>query len=275
MSVWTRTFYDRDCVADALVLAILTKHPLRKQHSLFWAHELWISEEKELLQKCLTKAFLTFPPFHGGLEAWKQLNYDEMNILKFLGLLLGQAPCGLGVKLPEKKRDTSMLKKAVQKAEALNQRSRLHILLEGLSVKEVVAFLSPAFLKQMDPALTKVWRLHGRGLGWLLGVPEQPAGMQLAVEWPKRSVGRLSSRIFRTPKRKLLLNPSPFGVFHGCAVWQRILKEATLNFGASEQSEELVFESMDAEMSFYSTYFPDDIPDEWPLSEKEKGHLVS
>jgi hypothetical protein len=276
MSVWTRTFYDRDCVADALVSAITTKHPLRKQHSLFWAHELWVSEEMDLLYKCLTKAFLTFPPFQGGLDAWKQMK-GERSVLVFMGTLLAQVPCATKPCLSPKK-DISVLKTAVQKAESQNQTGRLQILLEGLTTKEVTDLLSPEFLKRVDPLLMKAWKQHGqqgRGLGWMLGVPEQPAESSLILEWPKRAVGRLSARTFRTPKRRHPLNPSPFGVFQGCAVWQRILKEVGLNFEESESTGELVFESMEAEMAFYSMYFPDDIPDEWPVSEKEKGHTVS
>lgn len=277
MSVWTRNFYDRDCVADALVSAIITKHPLRKQHSLFWAHELWVSKEVELLQKCFTKAFLTFPPFEGGLDTWKQMSVDEVSLLELLGTLLAQVPCATKSCLLLKK-DLMALKTVAQKAEALAQTGRLQILLEGLSTKEVMDLLSPAFLKRMDPVLLKAWKRHGqqgRGLGWMLGVPEQPAIPAIRLEWPKRTVGRLSARTFRTPKRRHPLNPSPFGVFQGCAVWHRILKEAGLDFEASEKAGELMFESMEAEIAFYSTYFPDDIPDEWSVSEKEKGHTVS
>lgn len=276
MSVWTRTFYDRDCVAEALVAALVFKHPLRKQHALFWAHELWVSEEVELLQKCLTKAFLQIPPFVHGLQAWKALKSEESSLLKFIGLLLGQPALSPGKGSNQLPLPTpNILKQLVQKAEVKGQTSRLFLLLEGMSVKDVTAHLSAAFLKRVDPALLKAWRQYGKGLTWVLGVPEQAAGVPLHVEWPKRTVSSLSSRTFRTPKRKHHLNPSPFGVFSGCAVWQRILKEAGLNFADSEKAGELVFETSDAEIAFYATYFPHDIPDEWPVSEKEKGHTVS
>lgn len=271
-SIWTRNFYDRDCVADALVGALVYKHPLRKQHALFWAHELWVSEEVDLLVRCLTKAFLMFPPFQGGLVAWKQLKTEE-SVLEFLGLLLAQPPLVLQ-KSPEKV-GSDNLKHAVQKAELRSQTTRLFLLLDGLSVKEVSDLISPAFLKQVDAHLLKAWRQTGKGLAWVLGVPEQPAHPVVHCEWPTRRIGTLAARTFRTPKRRHPLNPSPIGVLGGCAVWQRILKETGLDFAASEKSGDLVFETVENEEAFYRQYFPDDIPDEWPAVEKEKGHLSS
>jgi hypothetical protein len=273
MSVWTRTFYDRDCVADALVGALVFKHPLRKQHALFWAHELWVSEEYALLQKCLTKAFLQLVPFEGGFQEWKRLSLAESNILGFLGLLLAQPPLQKATSVSGTK-PQDLLKRAVQNAEARGQTARLHILLEGLSVKEVTVLVSETFLKRLDADLVKVWRQTGKGLAWMLGVPEQPANPGLTVTWPTQQAGRLSARTFRTPKRKHPLEPSPFGVLQGCAAWQRILKETHLNFSQTNETGELVFETEEAEMKFYATYFPDDIPDEWPAYEKEKGHLI-
>lgn len=274
MSVWTRTFYDCDCVSEALVRALVFKHPLRKQHTLFWAHELWASEEYILLRKCLTKAFLQLVPFQGGLQEWKQLTMEESSILEFLGLLLAQPPLQKAVSHPVLK-NKEHLKQIVQKAEARNQRSRLQILLEGLAVKEVSVLLSEQLLKSADPEIVKVWCQTGKGLGWMLGVPEQPTVPAYSVSWPTRNVGRLSARTFRTPKRKYSLESSPFGVFQGCAIWQRVLKESGLNFAKTKEEGELVFETEDTEMRFYATYFPDDIPDEWPASEKEKGHVIA
>jgi hypothetical protein len=272
-SVWTRNFYDRECVADAVVGSLVYKHPLRKQHALFWAHELWVSEEVDLLLRCLTKAFLMFPPFQGGMELWKGLSAEESSVLAFLGVLLAQAP--LVLQKTSEKPACADLKKTVQKAELRNQTTRLFLLLDGLSVKEISEFLSPAVLKGVDADLLKVWRQTGKGLAWILGVPEQPRQIPIRCEWPTRRIGTLAARTFRTPKRRHSLNPSPFGVFAGCAVWQRILKEAGLDFAASEKAGDLVFETVAAEEAFYRQYFPDDIPDEWSQVEKEKGHLLS
>lgn len=273
-SVWTRNFYDRECVADALVGSLVFKHPLRKQHALFWAHELWVSEEVDVLMRCLTKAFLMFPPFQEGVVAWKQLTSEKVGVLESLGILLGQQPLVL-LKSSEKNAGITVdLKKAVQTAEQRRQTTRLFLLLDGLSVKDCTELLSPAFLKQVDADLLKAWRQTGKGLAWVLGVPEQPQQAPIRCEWPSRRIGMLASRTFRTPKRRHVLNPSPFGVFGGCAAWQRILRESRLDFAASEKAGELVFETAEAEEAFYTQYFPDDIPDEWSQVEKEKGHLL-
>ncbi len=263
-TVWTRCFYDRDSVADALVTSILQKHQLRKQHSVFWAHELWISEEYDLLIKCLTKAFLQTVPFEGGLDAWVQLKPTESSILGFLGLLLAQ---------PVIQTCSSPL--STEKLECLlkkSSRSRMYLLLEGLPIKTALSMIPQDILKE-SPDLVKAVRALGKGLAWILSVCPNPSPTRLVLQWPVRKVGTLSARTFKTPKRRALFQPSPYGVVSGCVAWQRILKEAGLNFSESKKAERLVFETQEKEEAFYLQYFPDDIPDEWSVLEKEKGHI--
>ncbi len=277
-SIWTRNFYDRDSVADALVSSIVYKHPLRKAHSLFWAHELWISEEIEVLQKSLTKAFLQLAPFDNGIQKWKhwsQQNHSEFEseTLKFLGILLAQPALSSEKPKNSEFRIQNLESKRLELLKTAG-RTRTFLLLEPLSVKESSALLPEWILKSADPAILKVWKQTGKGLAWVTSVPALPFQTPLSLEWPKRSIGRLSARTFRTPKRKHAFISSPFGVFSGCAAWQRILKEAGLNFTKTEKEKRLVFEIQEAEETFYLQYFPDDIPDEWSILEKEKGHIL-
>lgn len=55
-----------------------------------------------------------------------------------------------------------------------------------------------------------------------------------------------------------------------CAYW----KQACAKYGARKQDDRLVFESDQAQEEFYAVYFADDIPDEWPLAERNKSHTM-
>lgn len=265
---WTRCFYDSDTVADALVSAILQKHPLRRQHALFWAHELWVSEEYDLLLKCLTKAFLQIVPFEGGISVWKQQTFRTC--LEFLGYLLAQP--AFPTSIPHKS-EIDVCTESFSHILKKSSRSRMYLLLERVPFKTGISLLPSEILNNTDTTLLKEARRHGKGLAWILNVCPQPCLPPLTLQWPSRKVGFLSARTFRCTKRKVLFNPSPYSVLTGCAVWQRILKEAGLSFEESHKVEKLVFETVDAENAFYNEYFPEDIPDEWSLAEKEKGHI--
>ncbi len=274
-TVWTRNFYDRDSVANALVSSIVYRHPLRKVHSLFWAHELWISEEIDVLQKSLTKAFLQLAPFAQGIQKWKNLSTkknSEFEILNFLGILLAQP----ALSEKQKPSESQFQNPNPRLSEILKiaGRTRTYLLLESLPVKESAALLPEWILKSADSAIVKVWKQTGKGLTWVTGIPTIPYQTPSQIEWPKRSVGLLAARTFRCPKRKHPFYPSPFGVFSGCIAWQRILKESGLLFEESRNAQALVFSSPEKEEAFYLQYFPDDIPDEWSIQEKEKGHII-
>ncbi len=290
VSCWTRNFYELDAVADSLATAILNKHPLRRQHALFWAHELWVSEEWDLLYKTLTKAFLNYPPVPGLISAWEQYTENpqcEETALRFMSVLLDYP-----VQILESARtpdincpaisDTQVLKRAVTNAESNNQGVRLFLLLGTLPAKEAAALLSAKTTKKVNQKLLQLWKQNNRGLPlvlanagmtWCSEQYEQHAS-HINNQWPQRNVGMLAARLFRTTRRKIPMTPSAVGILTGCAAWQRILVENRIDRNACEEAGDLVFEDDESCEAFYQTYFPEDIPDEWTAEEKAKSHAI-
>jgi hypothetical protein len=78
--------------------------------------------------------------------------------------------------------------------------------------------------------------------------------------------GRLSSKYTNISE----VRDPVASLFEGCTWWQRTLRE----IGASQDDETgaVVFPDDDVMESFYSTHFPDDIPDEWPSIYQFRGH---
>jgi len=54
----------------------------------------------------------------------------------------------------------------------------------------------------------------------------------------------------------------------GCPFWEEAISE----YGTIQENGEIQWNSDESMIAFYDTYFPDDIPDEWTRSEKEKSH---
>lgn len=310
VSCWTRNFYDLDAVSDALFASLTTKSPLRRQHAIFWAHELWVSEEWDVLHKTLTRAFLTYPPDSSLLQTWTEYNEKKRNedsVTAMLTELLSKPVSILEtvkVPYPFSPKDSNQgavqtegtsvpsvpanwtaaqracFQKTVRSAEQKGQGLRLFHVLSSIPAKEAVQYLSPKTIKSAHKELVRLWKQGGKGLQHVLvsaGIPwysleEWPAD---EVVWPQRKIGTLAARTFRTGKRKWPMEPSAVGTLTGCAAWQRILSEFRVNREASQEARELVFETQDLADQFYSLYFPDDLPDEWTAEEKAKSHLVS
>ena len=94
-------------------------------------------------------------------------------------------------------------------------------------------------------------------------------------EWPAPE-GTRAARLFALPKHLVAtsrLHPTGLDVLTGCAFWKRTLEESAVREEASRAAGWLMFDGGDdASETFYETYFPTDIPDEWSSLEREKSH---
>ena len=305
MSVLTRNFYDKKSVEDALVAAVTTKHPLRKNMITFWTHELFVSEEWAALIEALTTAWMYCPPFQGAAAKWKSLCSSDSS-LELLGQFLpflqfpfallseiqkpypepnadGQYDVEIVAKDVIPKKPTSwtefqrrVLLRNVRISMEKKRTRRLYCLLAGLPPTTALEYLDTSSVnKQLLEAYKKT--RHGLqhilvelGMKWDL-----PPLVPSPVNWSKQEAGRLSARLFSIPPkfRKLPIELSGFDVLHGCQFWQRELSAAGILREESVQQKRLVFTSDEALEEFYGRFFPDDIPDEWSAEERAKTHI--
>jgi hypothetical protein len=311
MTMWTRHFYDRDSVAEALIWTTgQIRDPLRKVKMTFWAHELWISEEVPFLLETLRRAW----DAHGHPLTPLPASSDP---LVLLGALLAQpalppafppppsaALMGplVASKVPTYPTKWSpdqrcLLWKAVRDALKHRQTERLYRLLAGVPRCSAILtdYLSLRLGKDVKAAyvagtlgLQHILCRHAKLLWvcWPSWTPQEA----VAPKWPTGlPIGRLGARRFPIPKHllpKVPLEPSGFASLHGCGVWQRLLVEAGIDREASEAAGALVFggggggaEGAEAFEAFYEAVFggfgTTDIPDEWSESEKAKSHPTS
>lgn len=66
-------------------------------------------------------------------------------------------------------------------------------------------------------------------------------------------------------------DPGPL-LLSGCHFWRTV--SAALYMHYDSEHDHLIFPDDDVLEAFYSTYFPDDIPDEWSLADQHKSHGV-
>jgi hypothetical protein len=300
MSTWTRHWYDREAVAEALYSSILQKHPLRRQKILVWSHELFVSEEYDLLFSTLTRAWLHFLYSPGCTEAWiayTNSKNSEESVLKFLQYVVaplqGNEFVQVSHKIPKiPKEYTNPIESdkipfvpdtwssdqrayafhSVQNALKKRRAMQLTAMLVTMDADEAFSYIPHNDCCPSD--LITVVCKNKRGIQHVLGhmgyVWNQ--WMPTSVVWPARSIGSLSARVFCTPKRKHTMESSAVGILSGSAVWQRIMKESSVNLKESLRQKRLVFDAIESEERFYSVYFPDDIPDEWTAEEIAKSH---
>jgi hypothetical protein len=71
------------------------------------------------------------------------------------------------------------------------------------------------------------------------------------------------------PQDSQFIGPVTF-LQNATSFWKNVLDTNSIHI-----SEELEFPNDEAVESFYTTYFPDDIPDEWSIQERQKSHGFS
>ena len=93
-------------------------------------------------------------------------------------------------------------------------------------------------------------------------LPLGRAGRNLAI-----SANACAEWTVPIPQDSQFIGPVTF-LKNGTSFWRNVLDSSSIRIG-----EELVFPNDDdAVESFYTTYFPDDIPDEWSIQERQKSH---
>ncbi len=261
----TRNFYPREGVGEALLLSFsfASRDPLRKQKSVYWAYELIQSEEEEYLWEILKKVVEKY-----GC-AKDQALWDAKQLLPLLTSLLSVAwptpygppapqDCAIPEGLPEVPvawtvQQRARLWWAVQDAKRHQRPERLLRLLGSLPISVAAQYLQTQ---------KGGWRrmLEAVGCPWNPVVrPGTP------LEWPRQT------RLFALPKHlqsRTPLHPAGWSVWNGCRCWRRILAaHGALGPGC--------FQDVEQEEAFYSTYFPQDLPDEWSPAELAKSHANS
>jgi hypothetical protein len=263
----TRHFYPREGVGEALLHSLgFTKDPLRKQKAAFWTYELLLSKEEEYLWEILRKAVDKY----GSSE--DDSLYKSRQLLPLLTSLLSiqwpqpyGPPSPLSCRIPEGLPDQPTHWTDEQRARLwwATQDAIRHKRPERLL--RLLGSLHPSVASQYLQTPKGGWRrmLEAVGCPWNLR-PGTP------VHFPKLPVGHLAARLFALPKSclsKQALHPAGWDVWNGCSFWKQALQEA----GALDVGR---FHSVEQEETFYSTYFPDDIPDEWSGAERSKSHIT-
>lgn len=263
----TRHFYPREGVGEALLHSFgMTKDPLRKQKAAFWAYELVLSQEEEYLWEILKKAVDKY----GGSE--EQSLFAQRQLLPLLTSLLSlpwpqpyPAPSSTEVRIPEGLPDAPSTWTVEQRARLwwAVQDAKQHKRPERLL--RLLCSLQPTSAAQYLQTQKGGWRRMLEAVGCPWNPPVRPG---TPLHFPKLQEGRLTARLFALPKScltKTPLHPAGWDVWSGCAFWRATLKAA----GALEPGK---FVNVEQEEAFYSTYFPDDLPDEWAAKERSKSH---
>jgi hypothetical protein len=252
----TRHFYPLHGVAEALYQSVgSTKDPLRKTKIAFWFYELYISEEYEFLKDTLDRIWKRYgsPMYVPSIET------EEAALTSLWSIQNEQLP----TLFPSF--DATILQNLVEDAKRNRRGVRLYRLLAGLPTETQSFYLGAT----IDGSIGFQHELVRLGYEWY------PATQTKGV-WPSLSVGRRSSRVFCLPKSLMGqgLDASGLDILEGSAVWRRILQESGCDISTSKEKGILCFESDESYEAFYSTYFPDDIPDEWSVAERSKSHTV-
>ena len=283
----TRHLYELDEVCKALVTALRYR---RTKEAVFWARELILSHEDAALEQTMIVAWLLLlgaPCIH-WLDAWTGVKSDlggcqrlvlvaEMSRLIAPGVLKAPLKCFyMAARGPAAVADAEAVTAAVSE----NDMFRLCWHLGPLKPAELLDALC-AFVDSPEIFNTLKLLVAGRGLAapiktllsvsaiHVLCLNELPAELEPELsaevatwlaEW-EPLIGRRAGRIYSIEMPQVmegdLLGSAVEVMGRGCAFWQ---SELALIIG--DDSLEKVVDKQ----------FPDDIPDEWSVTERSKSH---
>jgi hypothetical protein len=293
-TVVTRHLYDKHSVQKALLSATLQKHPLRKHYLAFWSHELYVSEEWALLGTTLAHALMYAPPSSTIHTVWQSWDPTSLSFVQKAVSCLAfplekkqmplpckepvDKPCSFQGTVPAKpeawtENQRARLAQGVQRAFIHKHGEQVYRLLCTFPPQTALLYLTG--VEKVPKPLLEAYKTTKRGLQhivWFLGCHWNESVEPDPVKFPTLQVGTRSARMFGIPAKYIHfpLHLGGFDVLRGCAFWQRVLTEHGVNRSASV--DQLVFSTEEAMESFYKTYFPDDIPDEWSKEERQKSH---
>lgn len=286
----TRHFYDLEEVGFALLDSLRYK---RSEEAIFWAREILLSEEKDVLNKIMVQAWILYMGAKriDWLDAWFHLDSDKLLLVNEFckrdsngkGYLTFWIACrGLSPVASEER---------ITLALAENDPICLYWWLGPLYDKKPSAIIntisgfvdSPDIFNSLQKAMATTISLQLRILLSVCAVqvlcltsfPEPLISTdndfvkKLVDTW---SVGRRSSRIFtikpehlphgykRSLQKDTLCVSAIKIMANGCIFWKSI--EALIKDDISQEQ-------------IIDKYFPDDIPDEWSISDRAKSHPIN
>jgi hypothetical protein len=254
----TRHWYDRAAVGEALQLAAAAlKDPFRKRKLLFWTYELVLSEEWEYLWGLLEKVALRWGS-SATVAALQPASTNPQAVLDVLHSLLS-LPAPPPYDPPGARDPVLEMQDVPEKPAAWTaaQRTRLFLAVQDathrgrpLRLLRLLGSLAPQVAADyLGVAAGKKGIYH---MLEMVGLPALPTSCDIA--WPALQVGRVAARLFAVPRSVAPAGPiDPLVTKSGCAFWRRIW--ATVD-----------------EETLWNTYFPEDLPDEWPAAEQAKSH---
>lgn len=259
----TRHWYDRDSVGDALFQAAgAWRDPLRKQKLIFWTYELVLSEETDYLWGILERI-----SWRWGSSATHALVHRSgprapLDFLQTLLALPTPAPFDPPAAAAETEIPLHPQTPDVPTSWLPSQRSRLWIAVRdavahrrSLRLLRLLGALAPQVAAKYLGAPTD----GKQGIYHMLetvGCPVLPTSSSAPLCWPNIPIGRVAARLFAVPRTHAPTGPvSPLATKEGCAFWRRIW---------ATEDEDII----------WSTYFVDDVPDEWSVAEQAKSHLL-
>jgi len=265
----------------------------RAEEAIFWAREIILSEEENMLNKTMVQAWILYMGANriDWLDAWFDLDSDKLSLVNEFckrtsngkGYLTFWIACrGLSPIASEER---------ISMALAENDPICLYWWLGPLYYKKPKAILntisdfvdSPHIFNSIQKAMSCVLSLELRMLLavcaiQILCLPSLPEPFILTDrDFVKKLIdtwttGKRSSRVFsvkteylphgykRSLQKDVLCVSAINIIANGCVFWKSVGK----CIKDDESLEQIVDE-----------YFPDDIPDEWSEKEREKSHPIS
>jgi hypothetical protein len=282
----TRHFYELEEVAYALIDCLRKR---RSEEAVFWAREMLLSEEEEMLTITVVQAWIMFmgPPGVDWLDAW--FSSGSSNKLTLIQSFCQRSTASRGwLTFWIAARGFSPVPSDERVSSALTDNDPICLywwLGQQYEKKPstVLATLStfvdsPEIFDSIKKAFTLKVGLHMKVLLSVCAVqilclksyPESCSCSDSSLTW---SVGLRASRLFTIRDEQLPrgykrvtqtegLCMSPMELFkRGCTFWQHRFAEAST-------SDEMLD-------SIVNEYFPNDIPDEWSVADRSKSHPVS
>ena len=281
----TRYLYDCDEVCFMLIDSL---HHCRSQEAVFWAEELLLSKEDELLDKTVVRAWVLFlgAPCINWLDAWFA-GLDKLTLLLEFSSLI------------KKGRSCSPLKTFIMFGRGFSSVTDVQRMEQAVRENDPFSFYwwsgpyekSPSALLNVvkeyveDPvlfeSLDKAFKMFPLSMKSLLGcvavqllcLKSYPEAYVLgASAESERSFGMKANRMYSISEKALPcrhVRKTQYDVL--CRSHKEIMKDACTVFWKEIDATVIDDDSLEAAVE---EYFPDDTPDEWSIEDRSCSHPV-